>query len=120
MKQRRILLVDDNEALRFTTGALLEDAGYVVVEADSVASARACLRDGTSYDAAVLDVHLGDGVGPDLFGDVRTYQAGALVVLLSGTALPEEMRGADLALTKGMAPDELLRQIDQALAARAR
>ena len=115
----RILLVDDNEALRFTTAALLEDAGYVVVEAESVATGRTCLRDGC-YDAVILDVHLGDGVGHDLFGDVRSHQPQAALVLLSGTALPEEMQGADLALTKGMAPDELLRQIAHALAARPR
>lgn len=118
MTQRRILLVDDNEALRLTTAALLEDAGYVVVEAHSVATGRACLRDGASYDAAILDVHLGDGVGHDLFSDVRTHHPRAVLILLSGTALPEEMTGADVALTKGMAPDELLRAIERALAAR--
>ena len=120
MKQRRLLLVDDNEALRLTTAALLEEAGYLVVEADSVASGRACLHDGTVYDAAILDVHLGDGIGPDLFDDVRARQPQALIVLLSGTALPEEMRGADLALTKGMPPDDLLRSISHALTARGR
>lgn len=118
--QRRILLVDDNEALRLTTAALLEDAGYVVVEADSVASGRARLRDGSRYDAAILDVHLGDGVGHDLFGDVRAHHPDAVLVLLSGTALPDEMTGADLALTKGMPPDELLRAIERALRPRAR
>ncbi|HUS67499.1 MAG TPA: response regulator [Kofleriaceae bacterium] len=120
MTQRRILLVDDNEALRLTTAALLEDAGYEVVEADSVATGRARLRDGSLYDAAVLDVHLGDGVGHDLFADLRELQPQAVIVLLSGTAIPEEMVGADLALTKGMPPDELLGAIARVLAARPR
>jgi CheY-like chemotaxis protein len=120
MTKPRILLVDDNEALRLTTAALLEDAGYLIVEADSVASGRACVRDGSRYDAAILDVHLGDGLGHDLFADLRAVQPQALVVLLSGTAIPDEMAGADLALTKGMAPDDLLQAIAQALAARPR
>ena len=38
----RVLLVDDSDSVRLTLGAILEDAGHVVVEASSLAAARQC------------------------------------------------------------------------------
>jgi DNA-binding response OmpR family regulator len=112
----RILLVDDSEVLRITTAALLEDAGYQVIEAASLAQARASLGR-SEIVAAVVDYHLGDGFGSALLEDVRSAHPRAAFILLSGTAegLPEI---GDMYLLKGMAPEEMVARIDAAIAGR--
>jgi DNA-binding response OmpR family regulator len=112
----RILLVDDSEVLRLTTAALLEDAGYQVIEAASLAQARASLGR-SEIVAAVVDYHLGDGLGSALLEDVRAAHPRAAFILLSGTseALPEI---GDLYLLKGMAPEEMVARIAAAIAGR--
>jgi DNA-binding response OmpR family regulator len=117
MASRRILLVDDSEILRVTTAALLEDAGYVVVEAGSLAQARASLASG-EIAAAVVDLHLGDGLGSALLPDLRALHPRAAFILLSGTAEPMPDFDGDLYLLKGMEPEEMLARIAELIAGR--
>lgn len=116
MPNGRILLVDDSELLRLTTAALLEDAGYQVIEAASLAQARASLGRGEIV-AAVVDYHLGDGLGSALLDDVRAAHPRAAFILLSGTSEALADTG-DLYLLKGMAPEEMVARIDAAIAGR--
>lgn len=116
---RRVLVVDDNEAIRLTTCALLEDGGYEVIEAATVASGRDAIGGGV-FDAAILDLHLPDGLGTDLIDELRARQPQAAVVLYSGTSGPGEMKGADLVLVKGLPADELLARLDEAIKTRSR
>ena len=118
MGSKRILLVDDSEILRMTTAAVLEDAGYQVVEAGSLAQARASLGSGELV-AAVVDLHLADGLGSALLPDLRAVHPRAAFVLLSGTAEPMADFAGDLYLLKGMAPEEMMARIAAAIAGRA-
>ena len=104
-----ILFIDDNETLRLTMTALLEDAGHTVVEAESLAAARGCL--GGAFDLVLLDVHLGDGHGPSFIPELRATRPTATIALLTGDAEPPG--AADLVLVKGADPMALLDQIEQ-------
>ncbi len=62
---KTVLVVDDDASLRMLCRVNLELDGYRVIEADSVAGARAVLAR-EPVDAMLLDVHLGDGDGREL------------------------------------------------------
>jgi DNA-binding response OmpR family regulator len=60
-----VLVLDDDASLRMLCRVNLELDGYHVLEAASVAEARAVLAAG-AVDVILLDVHLEDGDGRDL------------------------------------------------------
>jgi len=111
---RTILLVDDSDVVRMTLAALLEDDGHTVIEAASLAEARAQLD--ASFDVAVIDLNLSDGLGNALFADIRTRHPTAAIVLLTGADTPPP--GADLVVEKGADPAQLGAQIEAAIARR--
>lgn len=57
-----VLLCEDEPIIMMSTSATLEDFGMTVVEATSIAEARAAL-DAGSISVLVTDVHLPDGSG---------------------------------------------------------
>lgn len=105
----RVLIVDDSEPVRLTLAAILEDAGYAVSEAASLAEACARLER-EAYDVIFLDRMLSDGEGTELIPVVRRGLPGAKIVLFSG-GTPEATAGADLVLTKGEQPAEIVRRL---------
>jgi len=111
--KHRILLIDDSEMVRLTTGAILEES-YEVAEADSLAEARTQLA-ARAFDVIILDQHLGDGLGTDLIPEIRRRLPQAKVVVMSGSAAPEELRGADMIWLKGEAPERMLALLAQTL-----
>jgi len=64
-KQARILIVDDDENIRKTMTAILEDEGYIV---DSAASGNEAIEkaNGATYNLALLDIRLPDMEGVEL------------------------------------------------------
>jgi DNA-binding response OmpR family regulator len=111
-KTGRLLLLDDSDLYRSTLMGLLEDAGYLVVEARRLSEARQRIHDGP-FDLAILDLHLEDGYGSDLIPDLRQHAPRTRLLLLSGQEARQH--DADLMLPKSIDPGELLRQIDQLL-----
>lgn len=112
---RRALIIDDAASARLTFAALLQDAGYEVVEAQSVAEGRQRLGSGT-FALAIVDLNMPDGLGTLLLPELRRAHPEAVIAMLSGNDLGP-VAGADLMLTKGEAPDALLRRIEQAVRA---
>ena len=115
----RVLLIEDDELQRFTTCALLEDRGYTVRAAASLAEARQAL-DEPDFDLVLLDLHLGDGVGTALVPAVRRRQPRACIALLCGS--PEEVVGrarVDLVVGKGSETGRLLDQLGELITHRA-
>lgn len=108
-----LLLVDDNEGLRVTLAAILEDEGLAVRAVGSCAEAKKSLEmKGSSYAGVILDVHLADGLGTDLVPVVRALHPGAKVMLLSGAdEIGSHACGADAELSKGGDFEDLLAQI---------
>jgi DNA-binding response OmpR family regulator len=83
----RLLLVEDDASNRMLFSALLEDDGFAVDTAASLADARAKIdAPSGEYALVLLDYHLGDGVGTDLLPALRERHPAARVVLLSGSA----------------------------------
>lgn len=102
----KVLLVDDLEANRLTLGALLEGDGHVVVEAATLAEAKAKLT-AEPPDAVLLDLGLPDGDGRALIPVARGFP-GTRVILLTGADVSEALaRQADGVLKKGDAYEKL-------------
>jgi DNA-binding response OmpR family regulator len=106
----RVLLLDDSDLYRSTLLALLEDAGYEVVEARRLSEARHRIHEGR-YDLAILDLQLEDGAGPDLIPELRKAAKETRLLVLSGE--PGVVADADLVLDKSLDTGELLRRIDE-------
>ena len=95
----RVLIVDDNPEFRKTASGLLRSRGYIVAgEAGSREEALAAMSD-LHPDAVLLDVHLPEGDGLALAGELLPDGEDARVLLTSsddGAATDElaEQRGA--------------------------
>jgi DNA-binding response OmpR family regulator len=85
MRKFRILLVDDNEALRFGFARYLEREHFIVHEAGSLTSARN-LVSGEAFDALILDLDLPDGDGMDLLTDMKASNPDLPILVVSGSS----------------------------------
>jgi DNA-binding response OmpR family regulator len=93
-----VLVLDDDPSLRMLCRVNLELDGYRVLEASSVAHARAALAS-EAVDAILLDVHLEDGDGRELLGDLGPERPPA--ALFTGTEPAEQLAGvADAVIPK--------------------
>jgi DNA-binding response OmpR family regulator len=112
-----VLVLDDDPSLRMLCRVNLELDGYRVLEASSLAHARAALAAET-VDAILLDVHLQDGDGRDLLRELGPGRPPA--ALFTGSEPAAELAGvADAVIPK---PFELglLRTTVEGLLSRSR
>ena len=79
----RVLVVDDEAAIRFALGSFLQNSGYDVEEAESCASALETFRKNPPH-AVVLDMYLGDGSALDLMP--RFFALDSLIPIVVVTA----------------------------------
>jgi DNA-binding response OmpR family regulator len=101
----RVLVVDDDPALRLLCRVNLEHAGFLVSEAATVAEAGAALDD--PPDVVLLDVHLGGDVSTGLLA--RLHEARIPVAVVTGSVDVSEYRElADAVLSKPFAPGMLV------------
>lgn len=110
---QHILVVDDEESIRFTFDAFLTDAGYQVDTAATLKEAMTC-AEVTSYDAVFLDILLGRESGMQLLRLLRDSNPNCPVVMVTGapeiaTAAEAVRLGAFDYLSKPVHQDELLR-----------
>jgi two-component system, NarL family, response regulator DevR len=122
MGKQRILLVEDDARFREGFVRALEQAlaaeplDVVFVEADSLAEARARLREG-GLDAALIDVRLPDGDGLDLVREIHDGGAGRIPTLvltayLDHTVAAQAMdAGAKSAISKVVSMPETVEAI---------
>jgi CheY-like chemotaxis protein len=121
MARATILLVDDDEALRQTLAAVLQEHGYDVTTAASVPEALKLITAG-SYDVLLSDLHMpGRGDGLTVVSAMRHANPKAITILLS--AFPEMDAAAqaillqtDQILVKPMNIPALIEAIEQRLA----
>ena len=78
-----LLLVEDDALIRANTAEILEDAGYVVVEAGSAEEAMAAIQT-VPVDILVTDVNLPGASGPILAERTRALHPDARVVFATG------------------------------------
>lgn len=115
----RLLLVEDDKALRLTLCATLRAEGYAVSEAGSVAMAKRT-RAHQAPELTILDLGLPDADGMTFLQDIRA--AGDLTPVIVLTARGDEAAkvtaldlGADDYVTKPFGTAELLARIRSAL-----
>jgi CheY-like chemotaxis protein len=98
-----ILLVDDDELIRTTLGALLEQQGFTVTPATNVPEALHLIHTG-SFDVLLSDLHMpGAGDGLTVVSAMRHANPKAVTILLS--AFPEMTAAAHAILLQA---DEIL------------
>ncbi|HSB11033.1 MAG TPA: sigma-54 dependent transcriptional regulator [Blastocatellia bacterium] len=86
MSKEKVLIVDDEQMIRWTLTEALRNSGYTCIEAGSVSAALAAFE--TEGPAAVLlDVNLPDGSGLDCLRDIKRRQSDAVVIMMTGNVL---------------------------------
>ena len=88
MSKEQILIVDDEENIRRTIRAILEDEGYVVREAASGSEAFTQLQDG-QVDLVITDVWMEDIDGLKLIDFIRNSGIDVEIIVISGHATIE-------------------------------
>jgi DNA-binding NtrC family response regulator len=119
MPEGRILVVDDEEDVRFPLRRFLIGKGYEVLEADGMGAAQEIVRK-HQVDTAIVDFSLPDGDGLDLLRALKAQDASLPVVLLTGhgtidLAVRAIKEGADQFLTKPVELPALLIVIERGL-----
>ena len=105
---RMLLCIDDSQAILEYERSLFETSGYIVVTA---ASARQGLRLATlsNFDLVLLDYHMPEMNGHQVALEIRRIRPETLVVIFSGSEIPDETHKlVDAVVPKGGAIRELL------------
>ncbi|NOY22263.1 MAG: sigma-54-dependent Fis family transcriptional regulator [Acidobacteria bacterium] len=119
MSKEMILIVDDEENIRRTIRAILEDEGYAVREADSGSKAFTQLQDG-QVDLVITDVWMEDIDGLKLIDFINNSGIDVEIIVISGHATIEvavqaTKKGAIDFLEKPLSFEKLLLSISNAL-----
>lgn len=114
---KKILIVEDEAAIRGFEAINLNRAGYQTVEAGSAEEAIEIFESDSSFDIALLDISLPGMDGFDLCKHLRGRSQSLGIIML--TARTQEMDkisglmlGADDYVTKPFSPSELLARVD--------
>jgi PAS domain S-box-containing protein len=116
-----VLIVEDEEAVRYLARVILERAGYKVFEASTLEQAEAMLSDAGPIDVLVSDVMLPGGRGTDLYARLRSRYPALRVVFMSGYVDDEILKQTQLDsamrfIQKPFAADALLSNVTSLLA----
>jgi len=85
-KKEKILIVDDDRAIRWTLSEALRSWSFVPLEAGSVAEALAQFE--SELPAAVLlDIDLPDGSGLDVLRQIKTQKPDVVAIMITGNVL---------------------------------
>jgi len=117
---KRILIIDDEEHVRWVTALALEAAGYGVGEAADGSAGLQAFGDGSGWDCVILDQRMPGMDGLQVLHQIRERDQGACVVMVTAYASIElavdAMKlGASDFVRKPMTPDILRNAIAAAL-----
>jgi DNA-binding NtrC family response regulator len=115
----KILLVDDDETIRTTMKAILEDEGYSV---DSAPNGKEAIRktQEQTYNLALLDIRLPDMEGVELLGLMKDSIPRMRKIMVTGfpslqNAVEAVNKSADAYLIKPVDVDKLLATVKELL-----
>ncbi|MFN7021941.1 MAG: sigma-54-dependent transcriptional regulator [Phycisphaerales bacterium] len=113
----RILVIDDEENLRFTIRRILIKSGHAVSEARNLGEAREANRR-SDFDLILSDVMLGPENGLDLVRELRADGFDGVIVVMTafsnvGDAVAAMRDGADDYLSKPLSLEELGLQVEK-------
>ena len=114
---RKILVVEDEDAIREVVALNLRLAGYEVTEAASAEQALAVFSPPAGFDVAVLDIMLPGMNGFSLGETIRRDSASIGIIMLSAKTLETDKIkglsiGADDYMTKPFSVSELLARVE--------
>ena len=117
MYMRKILVVEDEDAIREVVALNLRLAGYEVTEAASAEQALAVFSPPAGFDVAVLDIMLPGMNGFSLCETIRRDSASIGIIMLSAKTLETDKIkglsiGADDYMTKPFSVSELLARVE--------
>jgi DNA-binding NtrC family response regulator len=117
--ETRILIVDDDDTIRSTMKAILEDEGYKV---DLAASGKEGVQKAneTSYNIALLDIRLPDMEGVELLKLMKPAVPRTRKIMVTGypstqNAIEALNKNADAYLIKPVDIEKLLKTIEEQL-----
>ena len=112
--QQRVLVVDDEAAIRDLVGSYLRDEGFEVVEAVDGEDALARFGDGVP-DLVVLDLRLPGLGGLDVLREIRRTSSVYVIVLTARAEEADKLIGLELGaddyVTKPFSPRELVARV---------
>jgi CheY-like chemotaxis protein len=112
----KVLLVDDEEIVRFATADMLRDIGYMVVEANSASQALSMLRAGVEVEVIVTDYLMPGMTGAALVAELRAVGNRLPILLITGYASVGADVPTDVArLSKPFRQVELAAKVDELL-----
>jgi DNA-binding NtrC family response regulator len=116
-KQSRILVVDDDETIRTTMKAILQDEGYLV---DLAATGKEAIQktQEKSYNVALLDIRLPDMEGVELLKLLKDGVPRTRKIMVTGypsmqNAISALNKNADAYLLKPVDVEKLLNTVKQ-------
>ena len=115
----RILIVEDEQLIRWSLRQKFEEKGYDVEEAETGADAAGAL-DGTFFDLIMLDYKLPDMTGLDVLAKIRETDKDVVVIMMTAfstieSAVEAMKLGAYDYITKPFDMDQLLRTVAKSL-----
>src|SRR3972149_10366053 len=115
----RILVIDDNESIRKTLAALLEEKGY---EVDTAENGREAIRKSKTkfYNLALIDIRLPDIEGTKLLAELKDGTPKMVKIIVTGypslqNAIEAVNNGADAYVFKPVNAEDLLKTIKEHL-----
>jgi len=120
MKEKaRILIIDDEDSIRFGFGAFLKSKGYAFLEAENGARGLMVARS-QAPDLVILDMKLPDSDGLDLLHELKKENEFLVVIMITAFGTIEKAvqalkLGAENFLTKPFDPESLLILIEHSL-----
>lgn len=94
-RQLSILLVDDDEAVRSVTAAMVDAIGYNPIAAESGGAALEMLAKGEIVDAAIVDYAMPEMNWADLGERLRRLRPDLPILFITGFTEPVGLRGAN-------------------------
>lgn len=118
MKEKAVLIVDDESAQCDNLADILTDEGYLAYSAGTCAQALALVRE-KQPAVAILDLKLPDGHGTHLLADLKALKPDLLCIMATAyadtdSAIHAVRHRAFHYLHKPIRPDELLQVLEQA------
>ena len=118
MPHATILVVDDEQLIRWSLANRLKDEGYRILEAGTAAEALSHYRDGV--DLVLLDIGLPDASGLSVLKQIKESDPDTLVIMLTGqtgvqTAVEAMKNGAFHYANKPFDLDEVVLLVEKAL-----
>jgi two-component system response regulator AtoC len=93
MTKDKILVVDDEQLIRWTLSEALRGWGYTPVEAETVEGALSSFE-AEQPSAVLLDINLPDGSGLDVLREVKRRRPDAVVIMITANVLVDDTLAA--------------------------